>query len=383
MSAPRSTYRMARAVWTLLGVEALFWLLLGFAYLLVRFNFPNVMYHRPEWAWLLLAVPVITALQLANLAVRNKRLKRYADDATRASVAPNISTGRMVMRFALIRFGLGCLVIGLVDPKAGYGEKEVQTSGMELVLCLDVSKSMLAEDHSPNRLELAKRSMQQVLKNLTGDRVAVVVFAGEAYTTLPLTTDYEAAKLFVEGISTDMISHQGTAVGAAIDLALVSFSPEQGVDRAIVVITDGEDHEGGALSAALRAEEAGVDVHAVGIGSAEGAPIPQYRAGRQIGFKQDRQGNTVVTALNVGMLEELVGVTGGVLVRAGATDAGLGGLLQRLSEAEKTDLETRTFREYRHCFWWFILPGAALLLLESFIRERRQRWSAPLNVLDE
>jgi Ca-activated chloride channel family protein len=253
---------------------------------------------------------------------------------------------------------------------------------MELLLCLDVSNSMLAEDHDPNRLELAKRSMQQVIRNLGGDRVGVIVFAGEAYTTLPLTTDYEAAKIFVDGISTGIVTRQGTAIGAAIDLGLASFSGEPGVERALVIITDGEDHEGGAPQAVRRANEAGVVVHAVGIGSSQGAPIPLYRGSRKVGFRQDKNGQTVISALNVGMLEELVAVSGGVLVRAGSSDAGLQGLLDRIAETEKAELDTETFKEYHHRFWWFVLVGTVLLIWEQLIRERRQRWSRGLNLLD-
>lgn len=379
---PRSTYRIRPVVWSWIVTEFLFWSLLAAAYFVVRTYLPNIVFERPDYAWLLLLLPIIGLAQVLSLALRNRRLKRYADSALLPVVVPHISTARQVLRFSLLRFGLALVIIGLTDPKAGYGKQEIQTAGMELMVCLDVSNSMLAEDLSPNRLELAKRAIDQVIQKLGGDKIGIIVFAGEAFVQLPMTTDYEAARMFTAGISTDMISRQGTAIGNAIDLAMLSFDPTTAADKAVVVLTDGENHEDDALSAAQRAKDLGVAVHAIGLGSTNGAPIPIYRGSRRVGFREDRQGNTVVTALNESMLQELVAVSEGVFIRSGTYDVGLSSLIQRIQEAEKAELEAFTFKDYRHRFLWFLIPGFALLVFEALIAERRQRWSQSLNLLD-
>lgn len=379
---PRGTYHLRGAVWALVATDIAVGLLLAAAYLVVRSYQPNIAYHNPQWTWLLAFIPLVGVVQVLNVMQNNKRLARFADPALRTNAAPDTSTARMVVRAILLRIGMALLIIALVDPKAGFGKKDVTSTGMELMLCLDISTSMLAEDLKPNRLELAKRAMEQLIRNLTGDKVGVIVFAGDAYVQLPMTSDYEAAKSFVSGISTDLVSRQGTAIGAALELAAGSFDMGSPAEKAIVIMTDGENHEGNALEAARIVSEMGIAIHAVGVGSTAGAPIPVYRGGQRVAFKTDKEGNTVVTALNENMLAELVAVTEGIMVVSGSSDTGLGGLIKRIQNTEKTEMEAFTFSEYHHRFMWFAIPGALLLFFESLIRPRRQKWSSGLNPFD-
>ena len=383
MSLRRVKYNLKAIVLSALITEVLFWLVLGAIYFVLLKFVPTIRFHNPKVAWGLLLVPAISIIYVFVIRVKNKSIAGYSDKSLVPKVIPGISTTRAVLKFLCLRFGLAFLVIAIIDPKVGTKMQEFETQGIDLMICLDVSNSMLAEDIQPTRLEGAKRSMYKLISSLDGDRVGIIVFAGNAFVQLPITSDYEAAKLFLETIDTDITSIQGTAIGAAIDLAMESFDLKNPGNKAIIVITDGENHEDDALGSARRAAAENVTLHAIGMGSIEGAPIPIYnRYGQKTGFKSDSDGNTVVTALNENMLREIVEEGGGILTRASGNYVGIGELISSIQQEEGNELQTFEFAEYEHRFQWFLAAGLFLLLLDILISERMKNWSKELSVFD-
>lgn len=383
MSVRRVKYNLKAIVLSALITEVLFWLVLGGIYFALLKFVPTIRFHNPQVAWGLLLVPAMSIIHVLVVRLKNKSIATYSEQKLVPHVIPGISTTRAVLKFLCLRFGLAFLVIAIIDPKVGTKMQEVETHGIDLMFCLDVSNSMLAEDIQPTRLEAAKRAVFQVIGNLDGDRVGIIVFAGNAFVQLPITTDYEAAKLFLETIDTDITSIQGTAIGAAIDLATDSFDPKNPGNKAIIILTDGENHEDDAVGAARSAATKNITIHAIGMGSVEGAPIPIYnRYGQQTGFKSDKDGNTVVTALNENMLREVVEAGGGILTRASGNYVGIGELMNSIQQEEGNELQTFEFAEYEHRFQWFLLAGLILLLLDTLISERMKNWSKELSVFD-
>ncbi len=381
--ADRKKYNFRIVAITAIITEILFWILLVAIYFSLLNYVPSIRFHYQKWAWLFLLVPGMTVLYLIAVSLKNRSLKRYADSNLVPFVVPDISSTRSVIKFLLFRFGVAFILLGLVDPKVGIKLQEVQTKGVDIMLCLDVSNSMKAEDIKPNRLERAKMAIYQLINNLEGDRVGIIVFAGSAYVQLPVTTDYEAAKLFLSGIDTDLMSIQGTAIGSAIELAVESFDPESDASKSIIVITDGENHEDNAIEEARLATGMGISVHAIGMGSVQGAPIPIYnRSGRNIGFKEDKNGGTVITALNENMLRDIVSAGNGVFTRASSNHVGLKELINDLDSMEETEMGTFAFSEYEHRFQGFLGFGLFLLLLEFLLAERKKSWSEQLNIFD-
>ena len=215
---------------------------------------------------------------------------------------PNRSQVKANAKFYLSLMAFIFIVIGLANPQIGTKQENVKAEGLELMVAIDVSNSMMAQDLSPDRLTAAKLAMERLIERLKSDRIGMIVFAGEAYIQLPLTSDYSAAKLFLQTIDNNIVPTQGTAIGAAIDLAINSFPKEEAKNRALIILTDGENHEDDAIAAAEEARKSGIRVFTVGMGSPSGAPIPVFKNGRQNGFRQDNEGNTVVSSLNEEML---------------------------------------------------------------------------------
>jgi Ca-activated chloride channel homolog len=381
--AKRTKYNFKAILITLIIAEILFWMLVFAVYTFLLYFVPNIRFEHPKYGWLLIAIPSISALYLAVLALKNAKIRALADEKLIPHLIPDLSSTRSFFKFLFFKLGIVFVIIALIDPKIGTKLKEIKSTGIDIMFCLDVSNSMLAEDAEPNRLERAKRSIQQIIDQLHGDRIGVVIFAGNAYIQLPITTDYDAAKMFISGVDTDMLSVQGTSIGAAVELAAESFDPESAAQKAIIIITDGENHEDDAVSAVQHAVGLGITVHTIGMGSIEGAPIPQYnRSGRQIGFKEDQNGTTVVTALNEPMLRELAEKGKGMFIRAAGNYVAVNDLLAELNKVEKSELETMQFSDYEHRFQWFLFAGIAFLLLDMALARNKKNWSKNLNIFD-
>lgn len=270
--------------------------------------------------------------------------------------------------------GYAFLVIALANPQIGSKLIEGERKGIDLVIALDVSTSMLAKDIEPSRLERSKQSISRLIDQLGNDRIGIVVFAGQAYVQLPITTDYAAAKMFLSAINTNIVPVQGTAIGAAIELSAKSFDNETH-SKAIIIITDGENHEDDPVKQAKTASDQGINIFTVGMGLPEGAPIPDYDSyNRQTGFKKDKQGNTVVTRLNEGMLQQIAAAGNGIYVRANNTQVGLNKIFDEISKLEKTEFESKIFSDYESRFHYFIALSLLFLILEILIFERKNKW---------
>jgi len=311
---------------------------------------------------------------------RKKALLSFGELAVIQQLYPDVSKSKRIWKFILYLFAFTFLIIGIVNPQVGTRLEEVKRKGADLMICLDVSNSMKAEDLAPNRLEKAKQSISKLIDKLDGDRLGVIVFGGEAYVQLPITTDYSAAKMFLESINTDMIPTQGTAIGKAIDMAMESFGKDEGKNKAIVIITDGENHEDDAIKAAEDAAEKGITIHTIGMGSAEGAPIPLYKGNVREGFRKDKEGNTIVTKLDEKMLQEISAAGNGIYVRASNSDAGLNNVLEALDKLEKKQFDSKMYSDYEDRFQWFIAVAFLLLLIETFLTERKSKIYQRLNL---
>jgi Ca-activated chloride channel family protein len=276
--------------------------------------------------------------------------------------------------------GYALLIIGIANPQTGSKLVEGERKGIDIMIALDVSNSMLAEDIQPNRLERAKQAISKLIDKLGNDRIGIIVFAGNAYMQLPITTDYAAAKMFLSTITTRIVPTQGTAIGEAIDMAIGSFDDETH-SRAIIIITDGENHEDEPVKSAENAAEQGIYVYTIGMGLLEGAPIPEYnKYNRRIGYKKDRQGSTVVTKLNEAMLQQIASAGNGVYVRANNTQSGLKTVFDEINSLEKTKFESKIFSDYENRFQYFIALSLIFIVLELFIFERKSKWLSKINL---
>ena len=307
-----------------------------------------------------------------NSSWRNKALAKFSDLSLLSKISDPLSRTKHFSRYWLLRFSWFFLVLALVNPKIGSRLAEGQTKGMDIVFCLDVSNSMLAEDLSPNRLAKAKRLIDKVLDELNGDRIGLVVFAGEAFVQLPLTTDYSAAKLFLSTLSPDVVPTQGTAIGSAIDLAFQSFDLETQDGKAIIVLTDGENHEDDASFAAKYASDNGIRVFAIGMGTVSGAPIPVNR--RQKDFKKDQSGNIVVSKLDASLIEDIADKGNGLAIFASNSQQATKAVIEELATMNKGELDTVVYQEYEDRFQWFLLPGLLLLIIDSFMGNKKNKW---------
>lgn len=318
-------------------------------------------------------VPLVLLLFMWNGRWRKKAMERLGDSNVLEALMPLYSPARRQWKRALQAIALGFIIIGIANPQVGTKYEEVKRKGFELMICLDVSNSMMAEDLQPNRLERAKQAISNVVDRLKNDKIGIVVFAGEAYIQLPLTVDHSAAKLFLRSINTDMVATQGTAIGRAINLASASFSAESKSSKHIIVISDGEGHEDDPVNAAQEAASQGITVHGVGIGSLDGIPIPNYVRGQMMGYKKDRTGNTVVTKLDEVTLQQMAAGGGGTYVRATTSRTGLSQLMDELEGAKREEFGSKMFTSYEDRFQYFLGVALFLLLLEFLIPARKRR----------
>jgi len=324
-----------------------------------------------ELLWGLAAIPFLIALFVLVSRWKNKAVNRLGDRKVVDMIIPEVSFSRPWLKFILFIFAYAFLVVGIADPRIGSKLEEVKQKSADLMILLDVSNSMLAQDIAPSRLENAKRAIAQLIDNLHNDRIGIVVFAGEAYVQLPITTDYSAAKLFLNTINTDMVPTQGTAIGAAIDLGMRSFDFKNGTGKAMIVITDGENHEDDAVAAAKNAADKDVTVNVIGIGSLEGAPIPIYENGKEAGFHTDSLGKPVLSKLNETMGKEVSAAGKGAYVRATNANSGMNIVLEQIDRVQRKTVDTKNFKDFEDRFQFFLGIAFLLLVAEFFISNRK------------
>jgi Ca-activated chloride channel family protein len=328
----------------------------------------------------LILLPLFLLIYGLTVRWRKKTMAVYGEQEVIKKLMPDISVNKRFAKFVLYVIAFGFLIIGIVNPRIGTKLENVKRKGADLMVCLDVSNSMKATDLSPNRLEKAKMALSKLIDKLNGDRIGIIIFAGEAYVQLPITTDYAASKMFLESINSEMIPTQGTNIGAAIDLSMESFGKDEGKNKAIIIITDGEDNESNGIRAAQTAADKGVAIYTIGMGSPDGAPIPIYVNGAREGFKKDKAGNTIVTRLNEQTLREIATAGGGSFVRASNSDAGLNVVLNAIDKLEKKQFESKMYSDYEDRFQVFIFITFLILLIETFISERKSKLYKRLNL---
>lgn len=304
------------------------------------------------------------------------------DRAIVLRMMPDVSFSRPWWKFILFVLAYALCIIGAADPQIGSKIEEVKRKGADLMIILDVSNSMLAQDLAPSRLESAKRSISQLIDNLHDDRIGLIVFAGQAYVQLPVTTDYSAAKLFLGTVNTNMVPTQGTAIGAAIDMGMKSFDFKNGTGKAIIVITDGENHEDDAVAAAKNAAGQDVSVHVIGVGSVDGAPIPYYEGNKQAGFIMDQDNKQVLTKLNEEMCKEIAAAGNGSYVRATNANGGLGLVMDQIAKIQRKTVDSKSFKDYEDRFQFFLGCALLLLVVEFFISNRKSQRLSNLKLFE-
>lgn len=324
-----------------------------------------------EYLWGLAAIPAFVLLFIWVERWKYKAIKSLGDRGVVDKMVPDVSFATPRLKFVLFIIAFAFLVLGIADPQIGSKMVEEKHKGADLMILLDVSNSMLSGDMAPNRLENAKRAISQLIDNLHDDRIGIVVFAGQAYVQLPVTTDYSAAKLFLNTINTNMVPTQGTAIGAAIDMGMQSFDFKDGTGKAMIIITDGENHEDDAVAAAKNAVDKDVTVHVIGIGSAEGAPIPIYQGNKQVGFHTDSAGHTVISKLNEDMCKEIAAAGNGAYVRATNSNSGLGIIRSEIDKIQRKTYDAKSFKDFEDRFQFFIGFALMCLVVEFFITNRK------------
>jgi Ca-activated chloride channel family protein len=329
-------------------------------------------FANPVFLYLLLLLPVLILLYILNEVRKRKALKRLGDVNLVRRLVPEMSTVRPAIKFILQLIAVSAGIIMLSRPQFGSKIEDIKKQGVEVIIALDVSNSMLAEDIQPDRLTRAKQAISRLVDNLDNDKIGLIVFAGDAYIQIPVTTDYISAKMFLSSINPNMVPKQGTAIGAAIDLGIRSFSPGEGKSKAMIIITDGENHEDDPVKEAEEASKAGIVIHTLGIGSTEGVPIPILINGKR-DYLKDANGNTVVTKLDEEILKKIALTTNGNYVRASNSNIGLDEIFNGIKRMKKQDLESTMYTEYNDQFQIFAAIALFLLLADFIIMERKNR----------
>ena len=325
-------------------------------------------------------VPLLLILVAFYFGLRKRRLKRLGDPKLIGALTPYASKRKRVIKLVLWLLGFSSLILALCNLQTGSKLTEVKREGAELMICLDVSNSMLAQDLSPDRLTNARYALERMINMLQGDRLGLIVFAGEAYVQLPITTDYAAAKMFLGSIGPGMVPLQGTNIADAITKASESFSNDEGKNRAIIIISDGENHEPEAIEAAEEARKRGIMINTIGIGSENGVPIPLIEDGVVRGYRKDREGQTVITKLNADILKQIASKGEGVYVQATQADLGLESVLDKINELDKAQIESKMYTDYEDQFQWFLAIALFFFFIEFLISERVSEWYKKLNL---
>jgi len=334
--------------------------------------------------YLLAIIPIIVVVFVLLQFWKSRTQKNFANVDLLKRLTPNRSKFKSTLKLLFFLFGLAFLIVGLVNPKMGTKLETVKREGVDIVFALDVSKSMLAEDIAPNRLEKGKRIISEIINQLASDRVGIIAYAGQAYPQLPITTDYGAAKMFLQGMNTDMLSSQGTAINEAIDLATTFYDDEEQTNRVLFIISDGEDHsEGTTINAVEKAAEEGIKVYTIGVGSTKGAPIPLKRNGIVESLKKDSQGEVVITKLIEDVLVEIAEKGNGEYINGANTEEAVDYIKEELSQLDKKEFEAKQIADFKDQFQWFLGAGLLLFFLDIFLLDRKTKWLRKLNLFNE
>ena len=330
-----------------------------------------------------IAIAVLLVAYLFVALWKKRKQKSFADAVLLERLSPEVSPFKAVLKVLTIAIGLSFLIIALVNPKMGTKLKTIKRQGVDVVFALDVSKSMLAEDIAPNRLEKSKQIISKIIDKLGSDRVGIIIYAGNAYPLLPITTDHAAAKMFLQNADPDMVSSQGTAINEALKLAKSYYDDDDQTNRYLFVISDGEDHQENVSYIAEEATKEGIKIYAIGVGTSKGGPIPLKREGTLIGYKKDRKGEVVITKLNDKTLKTIASDGNGEYLYGVNTSKTVDYIDELLLAADKKEFETKQFSDYKDQFQWFIGFGLLFLIFDTLMLNKKTKWVQQLNLFNE
>ena len=343
------------------------------------------MYQLEEkiWFWAFIIIPVMLMVFLWTFFWKKRTQKSFGSAVVLKRLSPDLSFFKSSLKFITLCLAVGFLVIGLINPKIGTKLETIKREGVDIVFAIDVSKSMLAEDVAPNRLEKSKQLVTQIINNLASDRVGIIAYAGKAFPQLPITTDYASAKMFLQSMNTDMLSSQGTAINEAIELSRNYFDDEEQTNRVLIIISDGEDHNDLSVEVAEAASEEGIKIYTIGVGSEKGGPIPLKRNGVVMSYKKDQNNETVITKLNEETLRLIANEAKGGYINGSQTADVVEQIRAVLSAMDKKEFEAKEFAEYKDQFQWFLGIGLFFLILDVLLLEGKTAWLKRLNLFNE
>lgn len=338
--------------------------------------------EEPIYFYLFTVLPVLIVLFIAVLWWKKRTQKKFAEIGLLAKIAPNYSLFKSVLKLVFLCVGFSFLILSLVNPKMGTKLKTVKREGVDIVFALDVSKSMLATDIAPNRLEKSKQIINKIIEKLGSDRVGVIVYAGNSYPLLPITTDHASAKMFLQNANPDMVSSQGTAINEALDLAKTYYNNDEQTNKFLVIISDGEDHEKNTIEIAEEISNDGIKVYTIGVGTEKGGPITIVNNGIK-SFKKDRKGEVVITQRHADVLKEIAEKANGKYIDGNLTDKPVNAIIDVVSNAQKHEFETKQFSDYKDQFQWFVAIGLLFLILDVFLHEKKTKWLQKVDLFKE
>ncbi len=339
--------------------------------------------EEPKYFYLFFAIGILVLMYILVALWKRMKQKQFADLALLDKLSPEKSVFKPVLKMLMVVLGLSFLIVALVNPKMGTQLKTVKRQGVDIVFAIDVSKSMLAEDIAPNRLEKAKQIVSKIIEKLGSDRVGIIIYAGNAYPLLPITTDHGAARMFLQNAHPDMVSSQGTAINEALNLAKTFFDDDTQTNRFLFIISDGEDHEENSANTAKQIVDLGIKTYTIGIGTNKGGPIPVKRNGKFVGYKKDKNEEVVITKLNVETLKDIAQSGEGKYIYGNKTSKTTEFVEDLLSKADKKEFETKQFSDYKDQFQWFVGLGLFFLLLDVFLLNKKTKWIQKLNLFNE
>ncbi|HPF10068.1 MAG TPA: VWA domain-containing protein [Flavobacteriaceae bacterium] len=339
--------------------------------------------EQPIYFYLLFAIPVLALMALWLLVWRHRTQSKFANTSLLKRLSPNRSIFKTLLKVLVLSLALACFSMALVNPKIGTKLETVKREGVDVVFALDVSKSMLAEDIAPNRLEKAKQLITQIINSLAGDRIGIIGYAGSAFPQVPITTDFSSAKLFLNSMNTDMVSSQGTAITEAINMAKTYYNDEEQTNRVLFIVSDGEDHEGNVAAIADEAAKMGIKIFTIGVGTVQGAPIPIKRNGILQFYKRDENNEQVITKLSEDTLKEIASNANGEYLNGSSTKAVVDAVTAILNGMDKKEFEAKQFTDFKDQFQWFLGGALFLLVLDVLLLERKTAWLQKLNLFNE
>lgn len=340
--------------------------------------------EQPIYFYILLAIPAVVVLLLMVLIWKKRAQKRFANTEFLERLSPNRSVFKSVLKVLVICLAIACMSFALVNPKIGTKIETVKREGVDVVFALDVSKSMLAEDIAPNRMEKAKQLITQIINSLAGDRIGIIGYAGSAFPQVPITTDFSSAKLFLSGMNTDMVSSQGTAITQAIKLAETYYDDEAQTNRVLFIVSDGEDHEGNSAQLAEEAAKKNIRIFTIGVGTSAGGPIPiKNENGVLQYYKRDQNNEQVITRLDQQTLQEISKQANGEYINGNNTKEVVDMVTGILNGMDKKEFEAKQFTDFKDQFQWFIAGALFLLVLDVFLLDRKTAWLKRLNLFNE